>query len=76
MQILSTPDTTVFAGARSPDKAKDLQELSEQYPGRLYLIALDLSDAGTVQVIVQCRVDRLQAAAVRLLMLRVVCRPL
>lgn len=46
------PDTSVVAGARSPDKAHDLQDLAKQHDGRLLMIALDLSDPDTVQVAV------------------------
>lgn len=53
LQILTIPDTLVVAGARSPEKAKDLQELSKQYSGRLLTVALDLSDSDTVQVNMQ-----------------------
>ena len=44
------PDSSVVAGARSPDKAHDLQDLAKQHDGRLSVIALDLSDPDTVQV--------------------------
>lgn len=50
LQILDLPNTTVFAGARSPEKAEDLQRLSQQFEGRLFAVPLDLSDSNTVQV--------------------------
>ena len=50
LQILDLPNTTVIAGARSPEKAEDLQKLSQQFSGRLVTVPLDLSDSNTVQV--------------------------
>ncbi len=50
LQILHLPNTTVIAGARSPEKAEDLQRLSQQFEGRLIVLPLDLSDSNTVQV--------------------------
>ncbi|DBA78176.1 hypothetical protein WJX79_006992 [Trebouxia sp. C0005] len=52
-QILDLPNTTVIAGARSPEKAADLQKLSQQFEGRLFAVPLDLSDSNTVQAVVE-----------------------
>ncbi|EIN06098.1 NAD(P)-binding protein [Punctularia strigosozonata HHB-11173 SS5] len=37
-------NTVVFAGARNPDDAKDLQKLAAERPGKLYIVKLVSSD--------------------------------
>ncbi len=47
-QLLQSPSITVLAGCRNPAKATELQALSEQAGGRLYLVALDITDKESV----------------------------
>jgi NAD(P)-dependent dehydrogenase (short-subunit alcohol dehydrogenase family) len=42
--LLARPDPVVFAGARSPDGAKDLLALTEQYTGRIHIVKLISAD--------------------------------
>ena len=49
-ELLAHNDTNVvIGGARSPDKYKELQELSQQYKDRFHVIKLDISDSQSVQ---------------------------
>ena len=50
LQILAIPDTVVIAGVRTPEKAQDLQKLTEKHGDRLHIVKLDLADIGTIQV--------------------------
>lgn len=50
MQILAIPDTVIIAGVRTPEKAQDLQKLTEKHGDRLQIVKLDLADIGTIQV--------------------------
>lgn len=50
-QILENhADAVVLAGARSPEKATGLKELSEKFPGRLHILPLDVSDDESMKV--------------------------
>ena len=51
MQILARPDTVVVAGARSPDKAKALQQLKQDNSTRLHVVALDVASTSSIQVV-------------------------
>ncbi|KAM0521363.1 hypothetical protein ACHAPE_002843 [Trichoderma viride] len=42
------PEATVFATARNPEKATDLQALSESNKGRLQILALDADDSNSI----------------------------
>ncbi|KAL7899947.1 hypothetical protein HDV63DRAFT_416650 [Trichoderma sp. SZMC 28014] len=42
------PEATVFATARNPEKATDLQTLSDSNKGRLQILALDADDSNSV----------------------------
>jgi NAD(P)-dependent dehydrogenase (short-subunit alcohol dehydrogenase family) len=42
--LASRNDTVVFAGARDPSAAKDLQELEAQYPGKVHTVKLIAND--------------------------------
>ena len=50
MQILADHAATVFAGARTPDSARSLQDLKKRFPLRLHLLALDVTDQASVLV--------------------------
>ena len=50
LQVLAIPDTVVIAGVRTPEKAQDLQKLTETHGDRLHIVKLDLADIGTLQV--------------------------
>jgi len=38
----------VYAGVRSPDNAGGLQRLKEEFPGRLFVFPLDVSDSASL----------------------------
>ncbi|EIN06095.1 NAD(P)-binding protein [Punctularia strigosozonata HHB-11173 SS5] len=42
--LAAKPDTVVFAGARDPDRAKDLHALAERHPGKLHVVKLVSGD--------------------------------
>ncbi|KAL6890511.1 NAD(P)-binding protein [Trichoderma evansii] len=49
-QVLSAyPQATVFATARNPDKATELQALSDSNKGRIQTVALDADDSKSIQ---------------------------
>lgn len=50
MQTLARPNTTVIAGARSPDNAEALQQLKQSNADHLHIIDLDLSSTASIQV--------------------------
>ncbi|DBB17093.1 TPA: hypothetical protein ACH3X3_014177 [Trebouxia sp. C0006] len=52
-QVLSTPNTVVFASARSVDSAKRLHELQKAFPSRLHLISMDVVGSSSIQAAVQ-----------------------
>ncbi|PTB43756.1 hypothetical protein M441DRAFT_24047 [Trichoderma asperellum CBS 433.97] len=48
-QVLSAyPQATVFATARNPDKATELQALSDSNKGRIQIVAVDADDSNSV----------------------------
>jgi NAD(P)-dependent dehydrogenase (short-subunit alcohol dehydrogenase family) len=40
---------SVFAGTRRPETARELRRLAEVHPGRLHIVPLDVTDAGSVR---------------------------
>lgn len=48
-QLLERPNTTVIAGARSPDKADVLKQLKQSNPEQLHVVTLDVSDTASIQ---------------------------
>lgn len=47
---MSTPNTVVFASARSVKSAERLHELQKAFSGRLHLISMDVVDSSSIQV--------------------------
>ena len=47
-QYINRNDTQVFATCRTPDEAKELQQLAQQHPDRLHIIALEVTDANSI----------------------------
>ncbi len=52
---------TVFAACRNPHAAGALQALSEQYPGRLTIMPLDVADAGSIVEVGRQMAEHVQA---------------
>jgi NAD(P)-dependent dehydrogenase (short-subunit alcohol dehydrogenase family) len=42
--LAAKPDVVVYAGARQPGAAVELQALSKDYPGRVYVLKLSSAD--------------------------------
>jgi NAD(P)-dependent dehydrogenase (short-subunit alcohol dehydrogenase family) len=42
--LLTRPNVIVFAGARDPSKATDLQALEKEHPGKLHIVKLTSTD--------------------------------
>lgn len=59
------PDTQIFAACRQPAQATDLQALAAQYPGRIHIIQLDVTDA--VQLAAAVEAVQAQADGLELL---------
>jgi NAD(P)-dependent dehydrogenase (short-subunit alcohol dehydrogenase family) len=38
------PNVAIFAGARAPSKASELEALQKQYPGKIFIVAHDAGD--------------------------------
>ncbi|KAI4525474.1 NAD(P)-binding protein [Schizophyllum commune Loenen D] len=55
-QLSERPNTVVFAGARNPKAATDLQALSEKHPGRVHVVELKACDEqGNARVVEEIR---------------------
>lgn len=48
-QLLKRPQQRVIAGCRNPEGAEKLQQLSQQHPGRLDIVKLDIIDEDSIQ---------------------------
>ncbi len=47
LQLVARGDR-VFAGCRSPEKAKGLEEIAARYPGQLTILPLDVTEEGSI----------------------------
>lgn len=47
-QLLQSPSNIIIAACRTPSKAAGLQELTEQAKGRLYIVALEVTNKESV----------------------------
>ncbi|TRM64015.1 hypothetical protein BD626DRAFT_557306 [Schizophyllum amplum] len=50
--LVKRPDTVVFAGARSPEKATELKALAAANPGKLHIVKLITKVAGHLDVVI------------------------
>ncbi|XP_067091679.1 zgc:158868 [Osmerus mordax] len=63
----TNPPKLIFAGCREPERAKDLQELSQRHPQMVIIVPLDVSDAASVSAACQVVSTRLGDAGLNLL---------